>query len=321
MHAFWSFAARGFSGMFLSPSSREWLGWLLPFAVAGVWTYRARRPGAGLGEALAWTFPKSAYLSASFVTDLLCIAARLAFARFVVGTLFGLRYHEDLFAQAVAGLLAPAAPPKTSLAADLLFSLGVFFSFELGWYVAHRATHEVPLLWAFHKVHHNATVMNPLTARRFHFVDDLLTTACVGGAGGVVLAIFRLAGYAPSKVLVWGGIPLFALVLLAFAQLRHSHVPLSFGRLERWFSSPVMHQVHHSWKPEHRNKNYGYYLNVFDALGGSLYIPAKGEELRFGLSAEEAAKGEASFWRMYVTGPLADVAAYARAGTLWSWSR
>lgn len=313
------FVVRGVHGMFLHPSSREWLGWLVPFAVAGVWQYRAKKPGASLREALAWTFPKRAYFSASFLQDLGCIAARLVFARVVLGLLLRVRYDEDAIAGALASAWGASAALKTGLLPDLAFSAAVFLSFELGWYAAHRATHEVPLLWAFHKVHHNATVMNPLTARRFHFLDDLLTTVTVGLTGGVVLFAFRALGYAPSRVLVWGGIPLFALGLLAFGALRHSHVPLSFGRLERWLSSPVMHQVHHSWKAEHRNKNYGYYLTVFDALGGSLYRPVPGEELPFGLSQAEAAAPDPGFLRMYFLQPLADAAAYARAGTLWSW--
>jgi sterol desaturase/sphingolipid hydroxylase (fatty acid hydroxylase superfamily) len=44
--------------------------------------------------------------------------------------------------------------------------------FDLGYWIAHRTMHEIPLLWEFHKTHHAAEVLTPLTAARAHPIED-----------------------------------------------------------------------------------------------------------------------------------------------------
>src|SRR4029453_5732873 len=39
---------------------------------------------------------------------------------------------------------------------------------SLGYWFNHWLSHKVPLLWEFHKVHHNAEVLTPLTNFRVH---------------------------------------------------------------------------------------------------------------------------------------------------------
>jgi sterol desaturase/sphingolipid hydroxylase (fatty acid hydroxylase superfamily) len=80
--------------------------------------------------------------------------------------------------------------------------------------------------------------------------------------------------------------------------LQHSHFPISFGPLERFIVSPLMHQVHHSTKPEHWNKNYGSRLSIWDWCIGTLVILPKGERIQFGLNPAEDQSGDYSslFW-------------------------
>ena len=68
------------------------------------------------------------------------------------------------------------------------------------------------------------------------------------------------------------------------ANLRHSHVWLSYGYLERWFISPVQHQLHHSI--DHGHPNFGTYLSVWDRVFGSLQYAGKKRQLRFGVRDE-----------------------------------
>src|SRR6266550_4042913 len=44
-------------------------------------------------------------------------------------------------------------------------------------YWAHRATHQVPFLWRFHKVHHSIEEMDWLAAGRLHPLDSVFTRA------------------------------------------------------------------------------------------------------------------------------------------------
>lgn len=67
----------------------------------------------------------------------------------------------------------------------------------------------------------------------------------------------------------------------------HSHVPVSYGWLNRIIQAPVMHQIHHSAELRHRDTNLGGILMIWDWMFGTLYIPSKGEVYRFGLNDEE----------------------------------
>jgi sterol desaturase/sphingolipid hydroxylase (fatty acid hydroxylase superfamily) len=72
------------------------------------------------------------------------------------------------------------------------------------------------------------------------------------------------------------------------ANLRHSHVWLSYGRaLEHVAISPAQHQIHHSADRRHFDRNFGSALAIWDWLFGTLYVTRERERLTFGLSAAE----------------------------------
>jgi len=56
------------------------------------------------------------------------------------------------------------------------------------------------------------------------------------------------------------------------ANLRHSMIPISYGRLEKLFISPLQHQLHHG-KTTSR-KNYGSMLAIWDRMFNS-WLPGK----------------------------------------------
>src|SRR5665213_3606005 len=53
----------------------------------------------------------------------------------------------------------------------ILYTLVFFIAYDFGRFVAHSVQHDVPVLWEFHKVHHSAEVLTPITAFRAHPVD------------------------------------------------------------------------------------------------------------------------------------------------------
>ena len=142
----------------------------------------------------------------------------------------------------------------------------------------------MPLLWQFHKVHHSAEVLTPLTNYRAHPVELFLMAAVPSLATGLVSGIFWYVAADEIGVYTFLGAHVLVVGFNAFANLRHFEVWISFGpALNRWLISPAHHQIHHSRDPRHFGSNRGFELAVWDRLFGTLYVPGAVEELRLGL--------------------------------------
>ena len=152
------------------------------------------------------------------------------------------------------------------------YTLVLFIINDLTRYILHRLMHSVPLLWRFHRVHHSAEVLNPLTFYRIHPVENILFGLRYALTTGFVTALFIYffgAGIGVFEIL---GVNALVFVFMVFgSNLRHSHIPLSYGeKFEHWFISPVQHQLHHSKQYTHRN--FGSYLAVWDRWFGTLTL-------------------------------------------------
>jgi len=140
-------------------------------------------------------------------------------------------------------------------------------------YVMHYFQHAVPILWQFHKVHHSAEVLN---------VSYAATLAIgTGTSAGVFQAMF---GFPPPLIQILGINMLMFLFNASGYHLRHSHVWLRWpGPLAYLFGCPAHHQIHHSCRPEHINKNMAFMFPIWDVLFGTFYLPKEREELVFGI--------------------------------------
>lgn len=168
----------------------------------------------------------------------------------------------------------------------LLFTVSLFVFSDFTRYWLHRFLHTVPWLWEFHKVHHSAKVLNPLTFYRVHPVESLLFglrySLSIGLVSGVFIYLFgaliNIYDVLGVNILAFG----FALV---GSNLRHSHVGIGFGRFERIFISPKQHQIHHS--KHHANTNFGGYLAIWDVVFGTLCLSKGLGRLKFGLTGSQ----------------------------------
>lgn len=177
-----------------------------------------------------------------------------------------------------------------NLGLALLYGLGVFLVRDFKHYWVHRAFHS-RWLWEFHKVHHSAPVMVPVTASRIHFVEKIVeriaSLVCVGLYAGV---FYYLCGGEISRYTLFGVTYVVFVFNALAANLRHSHVWLSFGPVvERVLNSPAQHQIHHSDAPRHFNKNFGTNLSIWDWMFGTLYTTTSTpERINFGTGQRDA---------------------------------
>lgn len=178
---------------------------------------------------------------------------------------------------------------EQNLALSLLYGLGVFLLKDFMAYWAHRAFHS-RWLWAFHKVHHSAPVLVPATASRVHFVEKIvekLTT--IFGLGAYAGVFWYACGGEIGRYALFGVTYLVLILNALGANLRHSHVWLSFGpACEHVLNSPAQHQIHHSDAAQHCNRNFGINLSLWDWMFGTLYVTtSKPEALRFGTGDQD----------------------------------
>jgi sterol desaturase/sphingolipid hydroxylase (fatty acid hydroxylase superfamily) len=199
----------------------------------------------------------------------------------------------------IAGLIDSALPhhlvAKAGLPTIVVLSVVFFLFTDFSNYLTHLLQHKIPVLWEFHKVHHSALFLSPLTTARMHPLgnefDGLTAAVLTALPVGVAKSIFALSF---TQVAVMVATANLAGTLLVLDTLRHSHFPISFGPLDRVLLSPHMHQLHHSAKREHWDKNMGNKLSIWDWMFGTAFAPVKGEPLFYGVGTIEDARGDYS---------------------------
>jgi sterol desaturase/sphingolipid hydroxylase (fatty acid hydroxylase superfamily) len=282
-------------GVLLSPGSDfslTSLGCALLVA-AGYVVIRRRRRGRRirlrvLARAL---FPRRFARHPSVLIDL----GYVFFSLFVFGAIFGwalLSYQvlSNGVIRLLVGTLGPVAPTGLpELASRALVTLALFLAYELGYWFHHYLCHRVPFLWEFHKVHHTANVLTPLTVFRVHPFDTWLFVNVLAVAVGVTNGIVNYAlGITAYQYALSNANLILVVFIHIYIHLQHSHLWIAFrGAAGRILLSPAHHQIHHSNNPVHFNKNLGSCLAVWDWLFGTLYVPGKEpEHLTFGVATD-----------------------------------
>jgi sterol desaturase/sphingolipid hydroxylase (fatty acid hydroxylase superfamily) len=204
--------------------------------------------------------------------------------------------HAHTALIALFGARDPA--PLPGWAGMAIMTVALYLAYEFAYWLDHYLSHRVPVLWAFHKVHHTAESLSPLTNYRVHPVDSIVFYNIAAAITGLTAAVVRFALGDTIHGLSIGGANLIVyLMTILFTHLQHSHIWISFpGRAGRWLLSPAHHQIHHSVDVIHHDRNFGSTLALFDRLFGTLHIPAaKREKLTFGVEGigypEHSARG------------------------------
>jgi sterol desaturase/sphingolipid hydroxylase (fatty acid hydroxylase superfamily) len=170
----------------------------------------------------------------------------------------------------------------------LFFTLLSFVALDFSRFFQHYLMHKIPFLWRFHKVHHSAQVLTPMTLYRTHPVESLISVVRRTLVLGSISAIFIFLTKSPIGGYEIIGVNIFDFVFnILGSNLRHSHIWLSFGPLNYLFISPAQHQIHHSRAKKHFDKNFGIALSLWDQIFGSFHNVGKKQFLIFGLQNEK----------------------------------
>jgi sterol desaturase/sphingolipid hydroxylase (fatty acid hydroxylase superfamily) len=148
---------------------------------------------------------------------------------------------------------------------------------EVGYYWGHRWEHEIPFLWRFHSIHHNAEEMDWLVSSHAHPLDIVFSRFC----GLVPVYALGLAGPVAGREI--DPVPLMILLLgLLWGFFIHANINWRFGWLSFLVTTPAFHHWHHT-RRDHVNRNYATMLPFVDLLFGSWYMPRKQWPQEYGI--------------------------------------
>lgn len=139
-------------------------------------------------------------------------------------------------------------------AATVAFLISDFLMFFTHW-----VRHKVPTFWHYHAVHHAAPQLNVLTDNRVHFMEAIIAATLV---------------LIPARMLGLDAAAATALVIATtyFTGFTHAAIRTNLGPLRWILVTPQSHRVHHSYAPEHIDKNFGTTFSVWDRLFKTQYL-------------------------------------------------
>lgn len=284
----------------LDPNNRIYALYIVSSIVFAWFVYRAIKSrgadntdqdtDAAKGNFLQFLFPKRVWSHPSAWLDLRYMMFHRVASYFLllgVGTWalaagFRLGSNGVAFSDIVA---SASSAPAAGLVFSVIYMIVVMMVIDFIAWAIHYVQHKVPLLWQFHKVHHSAEVMHPISNFREHPIDNLGYGLIIGLGYGLVQGLsVRLLGYAPNIPSLLGVPLLMFLFNFTAYNLRHSHIWLRWpGRWSMIFPSPAHHHVHHSCHPEHLDKNFAFMFPIWDVIFRTYHMPEDNRNVKFGI--------------------------------------
>ena len=276
---------------FFDPQKRVFFGYLFSaFLISLIWLTFVKKKK--LKESFYDIFDKKIFMSKSAKADYLLFFLNIIILMFLSPILISQLtianfVFEFLHSQTI---LIPLG-----IDINYVWMIPIFFTFcyfildDFTKYTAHLLMHRVPILWEIHKTHHSARILTPITIFRTHPIEGIIFVIRNAFTQGIVIATFYYIYADNINFITILGANLFSFWFHLFgSNLRHSHIRISYWAwLEKVFISPAQHQIHHSIKKEHYNKNFGVAFAFWDYIFGSLYISKNNEEVEFGISEKK----------------------------------
>ena len=272
---------------FANPQKRIFVGYLASAVLlALIWLCIAERASAK--TAIKKVFDKNVWLSTSSLADFKIILVNRVVMSGTAAALISQITISTFLYKLLHGqtLIEPLALHFTSAGTvAVLFTVFFFVIDDFSRFYVHRLMHRIPVLWAFHQVHHSAETMTPFTIFRTHPIEGLIFALRTSIVQGIVISIFLfLFGSKVDLITVFGASAGVVIFHSLGSNLRHSHIKIRYPRaIELFFISPGQHQIHHSTEKRHFDKNFGVALAVWDLIFGSL-LHSESQIHKFGLA-------------------------------------
>lgn len=299
----------------LDPSNRIYFVYLATSALIAFAIYNGKRRNSSEVEGertfVGFLFPKKVWSHPSAWLDVRYFFFHKLVGHFlllgVMGATAAVTYRWTSGGVNPFELAATPLPGWKGAAAAIAFMVVFYLVVDfIGFYV-HYLQHKVPLLWQFHKVHHSAEVMHPLSNFREHPIDNLFYLAAIGAGSGAMAGLsYRVLGYTPNMPTLLGVPILMFLFNFVGYNLRHSHIWLRWpGVWSKVFPSSAHHHVHHSCHPDHLDKNFAFMFPFWDVLFGTYVMPEDNRDVKFGVTEKDRGHELDSCLKLYFV-PMKD---------------
>ncbi len=155
---------------------------------------------------------------------------------------------------------------------------------DLAIYAQHVAMHRWTPLWRLHRVHHADVDLDVSSGVRFHPGEILFSFA-------YKLVFITLLGVA------WQAVIVFEILLNASAMFNHANWKIP-QPIDLWLRTiivtPDLHRVHHSTALAEQQRNYGFFLSVWDRVFRTLQNQPHGNHANMDLGLGSVAEKESS---------------------------
>ncbi len=157
--------------------------------------------------------------------------------------------------------------------------------FDLAIYWVHRWSHEVPLLWRFHAIHHSTEQLDWISGFRNHPFD-----------GALIAPPFFFLLAAGFSAEFTGAL---AFVQIATGLFLHANVRWRLRPLHKVIITPEFHHWHHTNEAQAINTNYSVFLPVWDLMFGTYFMPKDRRPSVYGVSEPIPAGLWAMLWHPF----------------------
>ncbi len=147
--------------------------------------------------------------------------------------------------------------------------VGLFLQ-DFCFYVYHRCSHRIRLLWAAHENHHSSEYCNFTTALRQSWTTPLYSYS--------FFIPMAFIGFHPLVIIT------IQSVSLIYQFFLHTETVNKLGPVEWVMNTPSHHRVHHGANPQYIDCNYAGIFIIWDRLFGS-FVPEE-EKVKFGLTKD-----------------------------------
>ena len=192
---------------FANPQKRIFVGYLVSaFVLALVWLCIAERDSAK--AAIRKIFDRNVWLSTSSLADFKIILVNRVVMSSTTAALVSQITISTFLYKLLHGqtLIEPLALHFISAGSVAVIFTVFFFVFDdFSRFYVHRLMHRIPVLWAFHQVHHSAETMTPFTIFRTHPIEGFIFTLRTSVVQGIVISVFLfLFGSKVDLITVYG---------------------------------------------------------------------------------------------------------------------